>query len=258
MPLPPAIPPGLPLVYKARDIVTDALYELNAVASGEVPDANLASYALRKLNYIVDWFNIDPTKIFNVNFSTFTLVPNLSPHTIGPTGATFPVTYRPNSLVDANLLLNQNSVLVKTPIAVRDDAWYSQNAAPLIKAAFPTDVYYSPDMPNGNLFFWPIPTVAYGVELEMWSSFNEFATLDDSFAVPQGYRAAFMLTLAESLCQPLALQPSTTLQAMAMRARSAISSQNAPSPRISLNDSGPPTTSGDKSSFNFWTGMTRR
>jgi hypothetical protein len=70
----------------ALDIVTSALQEINVVAQGEAPAQGDAAFALSKLNDLLDEWAARKVYIYDVSFPTFTLVPGLLPHTIGPAG----------------------------------------------------------------------------------------------------------------------------------------------------------------------------
>ena len=68
----------------ALDIITGALVEINAYAQGDTVSQSDAAFALGKLNDLLDEWAARRVYIYNVNFPTFTLTANLSPHTIGP------------------------------------------------------------------------------------------------------------------------------------------------------------------------------
>lgn len=70
----------------ALDIITAALMEINVVAQGEQPQPGDAEFALGKLNDLADEWAARKVYIFDVSLPTYTLVPGLSPHTIGPMG----------------------------------------------------------------------------------------------------------------------------------------------------------------------------
>jgi hypothetical protein len=167
-----------PTPYTALDIVKDAMIEVGMLSPGEEPDGESGQWAFRKLNYVMDWFSAQFPYAYNVEFTEYELVANLSPHTIGPgdgtTPATFTVEQRPIRIESAAIVLEQNGVNVDLPIPVEDDDWWAQNRIKDLTSTLPTHLYYSPNWPNGNLFFWPIPTVANGVRLETWVLLHQF------------------------------------------------------------------------------------
>lgn len=262
------IPPGPNTVGQ---VITNALYEINVVAAGEVPDPLEMAFALSKYNQLADSWNIqqyyiyasDLISVSPVTGAPFLLVPGLSPHTIGPpaVGAapvpTFQLNYeRPVRIVNANVILNNVNPIVKFPLRMRDKDWYAFQRVPTIQTTLPTDLYYRPDWPLASLFFWPVPNFAYGVEFEI-EDINVGATLlTQAFAAPPGYELALTLTLAELLSVAFERPLPQALPGAAMKARQAIQALNAQPPRISLDDF-QPSTERPRASWNYHTGLSR-
>src|ERR1035437_7931772 len=103
--LPPLDP--APLTYVVQDIIADALAEIGMLSPGESPDGETAQWAFRKINYLLDYWSAQKNYVYKKTFETYTLVPGLSPHTIGPApGATFQVRQRPVKIISAPVILN--------------------------------------------------------------------------------------------------------------------------------------------------------
>lgn len=238
------------ITVKALDIVTAALLEINAIAAGESPDAADAAWALQKLQRLIDRYNARRPMIYNVNFSVFTLQTNHQPHTIGQSGD-FDCSQRPVQLVGASLIFTGG---VERPIVLRDDQWWGDKSLKTLTSTLPTDVYYSPDWPLGNLYFWPIPTQANQVRLEAWSVLAQMPLLTTSFSMPPAYWDAIVYPLAISLCPSFDRQPNALLLELERKAVMAVQINNGGSPRISTTDSGMPNKAGSKNTFNYQTG----
>jgi hypothetical protein len=202
----------------ALNICQDALFEIGVLAPGESLQAADGAFALGKLNRLIDNWNAERAAVYSDQFEAYTLVPSLAPHTIGPTGATFTVTQRPVTIEGASVILDNVTPAVYVPIAVRDAAWWDAQTVPDLTAEFPTDVYYEPAWPNGKLWFWPVPTTAYGVNLMTRIVLAEL-TLASSFSLPPGYKDAITLTLAEDLASPYGAQISQITREKARDAR---------------------------------------
>ena len=226
------------------------------LAPGEPPTADEQTDVLGKLNRLLDRWNTQRLYTYNVNFTNYTLTPNLAPHTIGPTG-TFVVAVRPVELDAAALILNNVTPNVTMPLTLRDDYWWANQRVKTLTTSVPTDLYYSPDFPNGSLNLWPIPTTAYGLELETRTILAS-VVITDTINLPQGYEDAITLSLAEDICTIFARQPNPLLISSAMRARAAIKATNSFSPRISTVDAGMPKSGGTRSDFNYLTGRVGR
>ena len=193
----PTIPPVTqnPTPYTALDICTDAAIEVGLISPGEVLDGDTGQWILRKLNYLINYWAAGEQYVYSKQFLLYTLVPNLSPHTIGPGGpdsnppnnqipATFPLDARPVLLESAAVVLSQGGTDIDVPIPVEDDDWWAQNRIKNLTSTIPTHVYYSEDWPNGSLYFWPIPTVANQVRLEVWTPLREFQAINDPIGGP--------------------------------------------------------------------------
>lgn len=254
---------------QAQVIVNDALSEINALAQGETPGAGDASFALGRLNQIADAWNAQGDKIWGVDFQEYTLVPNLSPHTIGPSGGTPVPTFampagtnnRPVTIKNAAININTTTPNVFVPLTVHAGKpgadWYAANSVPGIVTSIPVDVYYSPDEPNGSLYFWPIPNQNYGVRLEIWSAIATYANLAGKIQMPPGYQLALMRTLAEDLIAPFQVTDATLIAQVirkAAMARAAIAIQNVRPLGINTLDSGIPSGRPSRPNYNWLNG----
>lgn len=238
------------------DLITQSFAEIGAYAQGEVPTAADAQFALIKLNNMLDSWNAQRLKVYTTIFTQYTLVPNLQPHTIGPTGATFTIAQRPVRIDAANILLtNITPPYIKVPLNIRNDQWWQNQRVPSITTSLPTDLYYAPSWPNGQLYFWPIPTVALGVEIWSWTLLLEFTALTQIVSFPPGYRSALIYSLAVELANAFGKTVTPSLAELTRRGFDYIHMNNADSPLISTTDSGIPNyNTRHLPSFNWKTG----
>lgn len=220
-------------------IIKNALWEIQALDFDGTPSDAEYAFALSKMNDIIDQWAARSIMAWNLNFAVYTLVPNLSPHTIGPTG-TFVVTQRPVTVESASVVLTNSQPWVDVPMNIRDDAWWAANDVKSLTSTIPTDLYYSPDWENGSLYFWPVPTTAYGVRLETWNVLSQLVTVDQPISVPPAYRDALTMSLAVRLApaygKGASLSP-VTIEA-ARRALVALQGNNSKSPRITTAEAG--------------------
>ncbi len=242
--------------YTAGQICTNALTEINAIASGDTPDPADLLWVLQKLNDQLDEWSARRLYVPSKTFQIFTLQSGLSPHTIGPSGATFAWNQAPVDIDGAALILPSGAV-VDVPMRKRDAAWWQQQRTKAIETSVPTDFYYQSDQPNGSIFFWPVPNINDQVRLELRQLLNQLAGLGTTFTLWPGYRQAITLTLAEAIASSFEKQVTPTLARNAMLARKAIGENNAKSPRITTADFGMPEAGrrrGRRSDFNWETG----
>jgi hypothetical protein len=132
---------------------------------------------------------------------------------------------RPVCIEAAAIIINTSPTPVTFPMNIRDDDWWAAQQVKGLISNLPTDLYYSPDWPNGSLFLWPIPSIAYGLELETQVLIANLS-LDSTFSLPEGYEEALTLTVAEGMCGPFGLVIPANLPSRAMRARAAIQANN--------------------------------
>jgi len=231
---------GANVIY-GRDLVTDALLELNVYDAIDSIAPEDAAYVLRKLNRILDNWNAERPAVYADQFSTYTFTPALSPHTIGPSG-TWVTSQRPVSIEGAMLLFN-TAGNPQVRITLRDALWYESLSIQSITTQMPTDLYYEPDWPNGKLFFWPVPSAAYQVTLLTRLVLAKLA-LDDAFTLPPGYQDAITLTLCEDIAPTYEKQVAPSLAKKASEARDRIFANNVVIPRLVTRDSGMPSALG--------------
>lgn len=266
----------MPLTYTIGDLITDAFIEIGATAPGEQPSSDEAQWGLRKANDVADFFQAQHAYVWGYDWTQFTLVPGLQPHTIGPDPTAPAVTPvptfslggqpRPVRIRGAAQLQNPGTpTQVRLEInCTRDKAWYQDQQTNLIQTNVVTDLYYDPTSPLGSCYFWPVPNTAAIVELQLWQTVSQFDAITDAIGgpsgpgtLPQALRTAFKFTLAEFLCPGSKIDPSGTLVEAAKRARMAVFGNNAKSPRMATQDFGMPQSkpfSGVRRDFNWMTG----
>lgn len=239
------------------DLCNDAATEINVLAAGETLSAEDAVLFRRKLRSLLNQWNAKREAVYADTFQQFTLVPSLAPHTIGPTGATFTVTQRPVSIEGIGLGINTSNPTVFLPLNVRDADWWQAQSVPSLTSDVPTDFYYNPTWPNGQINFWPIPTAAYVVQLQMRLVLNDLVDFNDDFSLPPGYEEALSLSLAENAARSFARSSiRADLSRDAAMARAVIFANNDVVPRIATYDAGMQVgTGGLRPSFNWILGV---
>ena len=205
------------------------------------------------LNQQVDYWSARGCYSWTTTFQQFTLTPNHQPYLIGPglSSPDFAATQRPVGIVSANVILPGNPT-TDIQIMIRDNAWWAAKSVKNMTSTFPTDLYYEPDVPNGQLWFWPVATAGYGVRLETQVQLQQFGAFTDAFIAPPAYLAAVTLTLAEELVDLWGTEMPLNLARRAMKARDALQSNNNLPPRIDSADWG--TYSRARGDFNYQTG----
>jgi hypothetical protein len=227
------------VAFTKRSILTAALREIGALGPTDTIGDDEADVAGDVFDRVFDDWNAERRAVYASTLQTFTLTPNLSPHTIGPSG-TFNVTQRPIEIESAGLVLTSGSLPIRRPIHIRDKAWYAGVRAKSLASAIPENLYYEPDWPLGKVFFVTVPSTAYSVELLLRMLLTALA-LDDAFTMPPGYRSAVTLTVAEACADgPFARTLSRDFRDRAGKARMRVFGNNVSPPRIATRDAGMP------------------
>lgn len=251
-----------------NDFLTAALVEIRVARGGDVASPDDMDLALTLFNELLDAWNADARAVYNRTFTTFTLTANLQPHTIGLAAntPTFTVTIaRPTKVLNANLILSNN---IRVPFILpngergilNDDQWNAITAgaaagqAVTITASVPRYLYYSSGWPNGSIYLWPVPSTAYGLELET-DTLLAAVELADTLDLPPGYQQALRLTLAETLCGAFGQNTPPSLMTRAKQARDRIFGVNDQIPDLDTRDAGMPSGGSRRGRFNYLTGQ---
>lgn len=233
-------------------IVSDALAELNVFGVGDGIPPDDATFVLGVLNRILDRWNAKRRAVFAEAITRYVLTPGLSPHTIGSSGASFTVPQRPERISAANVVLNPGTAQEsRSPVFVRDRAWWLSLAAPQLPVALPRALYYEPFWPNGAIFFDGVPNTAVTLELASRVVLAQLG-LHDVFTLPPGYRDALTLTLEENIAHTYEAEVTDELRTNARQARAEISAANDEVPKLRTRDSGMPSE-GCRGGFDYRT-----
>ena len=216
------------------ELITQSFVEIRSARAGEALSPENMALGLYLYNRRLDSWNANGRAVYSEVFNdSLTLTPALSPHTIGSSG-TLTVSVRPTRLLALQINLG-SSVFVD--VNVRDAAWYSHQSTPAISESVPTDVYYQPNWPNGNLYFYGVPSTAYAVRI-WYETILASVIQTDTFAMPPGYQEALELTVAEDLAGSMGQPIASDLERRARKARAVIFDNNDQTPRIVTADAG--------------------
>jgi hypothetical protein len=174
------------------DLIAGALTEIRVARGGDVVRAEDQALCLTFLNEILERLAVTPNALFARTLTSSPLIPGQSPHTVGPTG-TFVVSRRPVRLYSVALDLAPATSL---DVPLQSAGWYQGQTAPLLTSPIPEGVYYNPTWPNGELNFWPIPSMPYVVTLETDQALVAVADTD-RLDVPPGYGELLRLWTAK-------------------------------------------------------------
>lgn len=203
-----------------RDLLEDALRELNIIDAEQAAQAADEQYLLRMLNRLQDSWNAHDLLCYVLAERSYTLTPGLNPHTLGASG-TF-ITPRPEAIERAAIVVSS----IVYPLVLRDLDWWARVPDPTLGGSIPTDLFYRPTHPNGSLYLWPVPSAA--ATLRIWTriALDEVTDASTTFDLPPGYQNALLLTLAENAAQAFGAQLTPELRQRALEARVLLARKN--------------------------------
>lgn len=233
------------------DLATTALGKIGVLGAGQTPTAADMALVVAQINRILNRWNAQRDAVYADVFASYTLTVDLNPHTLGPTGATWSVTQRPVTVDGVSLQIGSGASLVQLPIRQRDATWWEAQAVPNITSGIPTDFYYDASWPNGSLYLWPVPSVAYDVQIRTRVVLAS-VTKNTTFSMPPAYEDALLLTTAEEICPDFTVPVPAQVAKSAREARVTAFANNAQPVRIAT---APFRGGGRGSSYNWRTGL---
>jgi hypothetical protein len=194
----------------ARAILTGALKLGGVLGSSETLATSDGADGLILLNNLVDSWNLENLNLYTVTEQIATFSGKTA--TIGP--AMVIACTRPSSIDSAFYRRSQ----IDYPLRIIDYAEYNSISMKGINSDFPEVMYYDGGSPTGNVYVWPVPT-SNEYHLMLNTQLSEFADLDTSYSLPQGYRKALMYTVAPEFLGMFNKTLSPRLEAVGINAR---------------------------------------
>lgn len=217
----------------ARDIITIALNDAGVTGQGLVPSATDINNGLTRLNDMIEQWQRNRWLIFHL-VPTDLLMTGATSYTIGD-GGDFDVA-RPDRLEAARIIQNN-------PPAPNDVGWplelvQSEEAYNNIRlqhlSSFPRFVYYRPEWPLGQLFFWPLPSSSYTARVITKAVLQTFPNLSTEFDMPPEYRRAIRFNLIDEMIDAYGLPEKPNNSKRAAGALNVIRNANAQLPVLQV------------------------
>ena len=278
MPGPPVVPPQQQPIagsylnaggtgsFKLLDLCKMAMVKIGVIDPTEVPDGQEAIDVQQQANILIDSWNASRAYVYANRIFTGVISPNVQPHLIGPSGTVnfnqaAGILQRPTKILRANILLNANAVApfigqttVRLNVTVHQDkgSWWMSKNAPGVASVTPTDMYYEEDYPNGSMYLWVVPTVAYPLELLLQTLLVQYQ-LVDSVQLPPGGLGAFVYELAKMIAPDFDAQWTQILEDTRRKLLRAFTALNITTQPFGTRDAGLPggKYSGKRSDYNY-------
>ena len=215
----------------AGDQINGALRLIGQLAEGETPSAATSQDSLTAMNQMLDSWSSERLSVFSTQDQVFSWPPGLKSRTLGPTGDF--VGNRPVLLDDATYFRDPANN-ISFGIKIINQQQYDGIAVKTVTSTYPQVIWLNMDMPNINMFIYPVPTKVLDWHFISVTELVEPATLATSLIIPPGYLRAFRFNLACEIAAEFGVEPPPSVQRIAMSSKRNIKRINNPDDVMSL------------------------
>jgi hypothetical protein len=251
-PPPPAV--GTPFGPGPGSISYLALRRAGQIRVGVIPAPEMTADLLQEANNVVDSWNALQERKYFIDDRYFLLTQNTPAlpappsFTVGPTGTYNvdvlgnPLTYRPQRIIRANLVLLSNTATpTRIPIEIINVFDYADIPVLEVSTQVAIRMYVQPTIPNVTIYCFPYPTPGNWLELFMWPEFPKFASATSLFNGPPAYLELIIAELAwkawllrdkEAGTRNTEAKREAILYNQLIDARTVVAGSNAPTPDL--------------------------
>lgn len=216
------------------DLITESFMDLGVLADGEAPSASQAQGALRKLNNMLDAWNMESLMVYGSQSYVFPLVTSQGTYTIG-TGGDFNMP-RPNKITGVYLrdVALPPQTQLDLPVTLLTEMEYQNVAFKAQQSTLPYYAYVDNSYPLSTISINPVPSTSQ-FSLVIWvDGLFSGLTLYQNFLLPPGYKRAITANLAIELAPQYEQEPSAITYQIATSGKDAIRANNLQSNTLSL------------------------
>lgn len=200
----------------AGDQIYAALRLIGVLAEGETPSAETSQDALAALRQMIDSWSIERLSVFNTIDQVFTWPASTISRTLGPSGDFVGV--RPVLLDDASYFRDP-STGVSYGIKFLNQQQYDAIAVKTVTSTYPQVIWVNMDFPDVTMKVYPVPLRDLEFHFVSAKELTQPVTLATDLAFPPGYLRAFKYNLACELAPEFGVEPSPTVQRIAMTSK---------------------------------------
>ena len=215
----------------ANDQINGALRLIGQLAEGETPSAATSQDALTAMNQMLDSWSAERLSVFSTQDQVFSWLPGLISRTLGPTGDF--VGNRPVLLDDSTYFKDPTNG-ISFGIKIINQQQYDGIAVKTVTSTYPQVIWLNMDMPNMDMYIYPVPTKTLEWHFISVTELVEPATLATELVIPPGYLRAFRFNLACEIAAEFGVEPPPSVQRIAMSSKRNIKRINNPDDVMSL------------------------
>ena len=215
----------------AGDQINGALRLIGQLAEAEVPSAATSEDALATLNQMIDSWNTERLSVFSTQDQIFSWLPGFKTRSLGPTGDF--VGNRP-ILIDDSTYFRDPSSGISFGIKLINQQQYDGIAVKTVTSTYPQVMWVNMEYPNITMTVYPVPTKVLEWHIVSVQELTTPALLSTPLAFPPGYLRAFKYNLACELAPEFGVEPSPTVQRVAMTSKRNLKRINNPDDIMSI------------------------
>jgi hypothetical protein len=215
----------------AGDQINGALRLIGQLAEAETPSAATAEDALATMNQMIDSWNTERLSVFSTQDQVFSWTPGFITRTLGPTGDF--VGNRP-ILIDDSTYFRDPASGISFGIKLINQQQYNGIAVKTVTSTYPQVMFVNMTYPNITMTVYPVPTKVLEWHIISVQELTTPALLSTPLAFPPGYLRAFKYHLACELAPEFGVEPSPTVQRVAMTSKRNLKRINNPDDIMSL------------------------
>ena len=160
---------------------------------------------ITELNALIDALKAQRSAIYAISRTVLPINANQESYTIGlDTSAGLPdwQIERPEVIERAGFLwTNTSTPIIETAFELLNDQQWAALSPKGLQSNVPYYLYYRPEVPNGTVHLWPIPTANWQCALYLWISVSTVSGPDDLLRMPNVYFDALSYNLAVRLAR---------------------------------------------------------
>ena len=215
----------------AGDQINGALRLIGQLAEAEVPSAATSEDALATLNQMIDSWNTERLSVFSTQDQVFSWTPGFITRTLGPTGDF--IGNRP-ILIDDSTYFRDPASGISFGIKLINQQQYNGIAVKTVTSTYPQVMFVNMTYPNITMTVYPVPTKVLEWHIISVQELTTPALISTPLAFPPGYLRAFKYNLACELAPEFGVEPSPTVQRVAMTSKRNLKRINNPDDIMSL------------------------
>lgn len=215
----------------ASDLINGSLRLLGVLAEGEVPSAEASQDAIAAFNQMLDSWNTERLSVYSTTTDTYSWTAGQASRTIGPTGD-FVKAERPIQIDPSTYFIGPNN-LSFTPTLVNQDQ-YNAIALKTVTSTYPQVLWVNDSYPDITLTVYPVPSSTTSWHIVSVTQLSQISSLGDDILLPPGYLRAFRYNLACELAPEWGVEPSPSVQRIAMVSKRNLKRINNPGDLMAL------------------------